>query len=487
MAGGWASLVQDTATQLTGDSAGEHRPLKEATRRVSLGQERTLSHARLRATRMRMIGAGSRTVSPTGRTLRVSGATLLLGLLLSLLPFEAGAQANPTAEVPAEPGSELRVWLLTAEPGEAVWERFGHNAIRVLDTRTGRDAAYNWGIFDFNQVDFIPRFLKGEMLYQMAPFATGPMIESYARAQREVVLQELALTPAQRLALSDYAEWNALPENRAYFYDYFRDNCSTRVRDVLDQVLGGALFNRFGEAPTGTSYRYHIRGLTRSDPLLYTGMDVLLGSTGDQDISVWEEMFLPMTLRDAVRTVTVLDENGEERPLVMSEEIVSPGSGTTEAAVPPSWLPGYLLLGLMLGGMLAWTGILASRGSRAAVYFVGMIGTAWSLLVGLVGTIMVLALFTDHEFMAWNQTLFVVNPLSLALAVLIPITLIRGKAHRATSTAALAVVCAAALGVLVQVVPTFQQQNLIFLAWMVPTHIGLWFALSRLESASVPE
>ena len=81
----------------------------------------------------------------------------LIGLALSL--------AALTTSLPAqEPGSQLRVWLLTTGPGDAVWERFGHNAIRVLDTETGRDAAYNWGVFDFDQVDFVPRFLKGQML-----------------------------------------------------------------------------------------------------------------------------------------------------------------------------------------------------------------------------------------------------------------------------------------------------------------------------------
>ena len=189
----------------------------------------------------------------------------------------SGRPSSISTGRPLAPGSELRVWLVTVGAGEAVWERFGHNALRVLDTSTGEDVSYNWGIFDFNQVDFIPRFLKGQMLYMAAPFHTGPMVEAYARTGRRIVMQELALSPAQRVVLRDLAARNVLPENREYFYDYFLDNCSTRVRDVLDQVLGGALARRYAGAPTGTSFRYHIRRLTRSDPLLFTGMDVLLG------------------------------------------------------------------------------------------------------------------------------------------------------------------------------------------------------------------
>jgi len=254
-------------------------------------------------------------------------ATSLLLYLAMGVSHLAGQTDRASGGLVPVPGSELRVWLVTVGAGEAVWERFGHNALRVLDTSTGEDVAYNWGIFDFNQVDFIPRFLKGQMLYRMAPFRAGPMVEAYSRTGRRIVTQELGLAPAQRLALRDLAERNALPENREYLYNYFLDNCSTRVRDLLDQVLGGALAHRFAAAPTGTSFRYHVRRLTRSDPFLYTGMDVLLGTPGDRPISVWEEMFLPMTLRDAIRDVTVLGEDGVERPLVIAEDVVVPGSG----------------------------------------------------------------------------------------------------------------------------------------------------------------
>ncbi|NJD20389.1 MAG: DUF4105 domain-containing protein, partial [Gemmatimonadetes bacterium] len=173
-------------------------------------------------------------------------AALAASLLLAAGPLAAQPAAPDSAALP-EAGSDLRVWLITVGPGAAVWERFGHKAIRVADVVTGRDLAYNWGIFDFDQVGFIPRFLKGQMLYMLAPFRSGPMIEAYAGTGREVVAQELALTPSQRAALQAFADWNALPQNRDYRYDYFRDNCSTRVRDALDQALAGALSRRFLE------------------------------------------------------------------------------------------------------------------------------------------------------------------------------------------------------------------------------------------------
>lgn len=408
---------------------------------------------------------------------RIAASLLLcLGLGASHLAGQAEAASDPLSP---EPGSELRVWLITADPGDVVWERFGHNALRVLDTSTGRDVAYNWGIFDFDQVDFVPRFLKGQMLYSMATFPAGPMVEAYARTGRKIVMQELALTPAQRLALRDLAERNALPENRDYFYDYFLDNCSTRVRDLLDQVLGGTLAQRFAEASSGTSFRYHIRRLTRTDPLLYTGMDVLLGNPGDRPISVWEEMFLPMTLRDAMRDLTVVDADGIEGPLVITETVVAPGTGPSTPEAPPSWFAVYLFLGLLLGGVLAWSGARGARGARWGRFVLVGAGTLWSLVAGLVGTILVLVLFTDHHFMTWNENLFLLNPLSLALAVLVPLAMRRPRARLAAERLALAVAGIAAVGLLLQSLPTFRQENATFFALVMPVHLGLWWALAR--------
>lgn len=379
-----------------------------------------------------------------------------------------------------EPGSELRVWLVTIGPGTAIWERFGHNALRVVDTRTGYDASYNWGIFDFNQADFVPRFLRGEMLYMMAPFASEPMIEMYRSVGREVVLQELDLSPAQRLELRDFAEHNALPGNREYFYDYFLDNCSTRVRDLLDDVLGGALFEQFGSADTGTSYRYHTRRLTQPDPVLFTGMDILLGSPGDRPITRWAEMFIPMSLRDAVRDVRVDHGDGTPRPLVISEEVVAEARAATEPERAPTWWPWYLMLGLLMGAGLAWLGRTAASGGTGGRVALGAAGTVWALFAGLAGLILILVLFTDHRFMVWNENLFLLNPLSLVLAVAVPLAMVRPHLRPAASSLALAVCLIALLGVLVGLAPFAVQQNALEIALFLPVHVGLWTGLRAL-------
>jgi hypothetical protein len=414
----------------------------------------------------------------------------LIGLALSLAavpPHVAAASsaqastaiADQAAERTPEPGSQLRVWLLTTGPGDAVWERFGHNALRVLDTETGRDAAYNWGVFDFDQVDFIPRFLKGQMLYKMVPYSTAAMVEAYTSMNREVVMQELALTPSQRLMLLELAEVNALPENRDYFYDYFLDNCSTRIRDLLDQVLGGALFDQLGTRETGASYRTHTRRLTQIDPLVFTGMDVLLGSPGDRPISVWAETFVPMALRDAIRDVTVTDADGGEVPLVIDEQVVVPSTREAEPLRADSWFWRYLALGTAAGALLAWVGRRARTGARLFRVLFGVLASTWSLLAGVSGSILVLVLFTDHWSMTFNESLFLLNPVSLPLVALVPLALSgRLAAVRHARMLGFVAVGIAALGFLFQLLPATGQQTGMLFALFLPIHIGLATALN---------
>jgi len=409
----------------------------------------------------------------------VVGSAALTPYAASALPVQAStAEASESSYSGPEPGARLRVWLITTGPGDAVWERFGHNALRVLDTETGRDVAYNWGIFDFNQVDFITRFLKGRMLYMMAPFSTAVMIDSYARANREVVMQELALTPSQRLMMLELAEVNALPRNRDYFYDYFLDNCSTRVRDLLDKVLGGELFEQLGATDTGTSYRTHTRRLTQIDPVVFTGMDVLLGSPGDRPISLWKAMFIPMTLRDAIRDATVTDGEGLEVPLVLREEVIVSSTREVEPVGTGPWFWRYLVLGTLIGGLLAWVGRGAARRSRSFCVLLAALASTWSLLAGVSGLVLVLVLCTDHWSMTRNESLFLLNPVSLPLVVLVPLALGgRDALVRPARIFGFVAVGIAALGLLFQLLPVTGQQTGMLFALFLPIHMGLAAAL----------
>ena len=128
-----------------------------------------------------------------------------------------------------------RIGVVTMLPGEIFWERFGHNAILVADPATGAGISYNFGFFDPTEPDFLARFIRGNMRYRLAALPIEQDLAVYRDEGRGVSVQWLDLDDAQAQSLADALAVNARPENAHYRYDYFLDNCSTRVRDAIDR------------------------------------------------------------------------------------------------------------------------------------------------------------------------------------------------------------------------------------------------------------
>src|SRR5688500_3545493 len=160
-------------------------------------------------------------------------ARFILLCLLSVLA--ASSWASP----PPEPAK--RIGVMTMQPGEIFFERFGHDAIVVLDTQTGDATSYNFGFFDMSEPDFVNRFAHGDMRYYLVALPLQQDLSYYREVGRGVKLQWLDLAPEQAKSLADALAERAKPENARYRYDYFVSNCSTQVRDALDKAMGGAL------------------------------------------------------------------------------------------------------------------------------------------------------------------------------------------------------------------------------------------------------
>src|SRR5256714_4088301 len=242
----------------------------------------------------------------------------------------------PSATVASnEPGGNLTVYLLTFGWGNEVWERFGHNAIWIKDRTRGTDTTYNWGMFSFDEPHFLSRFLTGDTRYWMQAFDLDIMLAEYKRRNRSVLAQELNLTPAQRLKLQQFVQWNQQPQNKFYRYDYYRDNCSTRLRDALDHALGGQLQTATVSRNTRGTYRWHTQRLMKGDLPLYGGVTLALGRPSDKPLSMWEEMFLPVRMANDLRSVTVADSIGNQIPLVRSESTLFIAGRAPEPATAP--------------------------------------------------------------------------------------------------------------------------------------------------------
>ncbi|MDH3292043.1 MAG: DUF4105 domain-containing protein [Gemmatimonadota bacterium] len=398
-------------------------------------------------------------------------ACLALGLAVG--SGVAWAQEADSASSP-----EFTVYLVTFGPGQVYWERFGHNAIWIRDPAGGINAMFNYGMFDFQQENFLGRFIQGRMLYQLAAQDPEGSLQAYSAANRSIWLQELNLTDAQRTRLRDFLVWNAQPENRDYRYDYFLDNCSTRLRDALDDVLGGRIRTQTEDKETGTSFRFHTQRLTTANVLYYTGLLAALGRRTDRPISAWEEMFIPMSVRDRVRDVTVLDQNGDEIPLVKSEVLVYESTAAPALDAPPRWLIWYLITGVALAAVLAFLGMASGVAIR---WILAVTGGVWMLIVGLAGFVLAgLWLATDHAATYWNENLFYLTPIALPLAIVLPLAVLGvGWARRPALLLAAAVGVSSVLGLVLQIVPGVDQVNGQLIALILPANVVLGFVSWR--------
>jgi hypothetical protein len=401
--------------------------------------------------------------------------------LLALSAARGRAQSSPAQAVPAPvPGSELTVTLVTFGQGQEVFERFGHDALWLHDARTGSDVACHWGLFDFNEPHFVARFVSGDTHYSMGCMDARALIEGERRTGRSVTLQRLALAPAQALSLRDFLQWNSREENRYYRYDYFRDNCATRLREALDRALGGAIHRAVDGVVTDMSYRSESVRLTDDDKAAQAGIDLALGRPADRPLTQWESFFIPMRLRDAVRHVRVTRPGGTTIPLVADERLLPHLDGTpllVERARPPNLVPRYLLNGLLIATVVVVLRIMMiSR--RSAAWTLALVGAAWWLLCGILGVLIFLAwMATRHVFWAWNANLLLLTPLCLALVVLTPMSILKGRAERG---ARLTVALAALLGIVAGLLAMLPggQQNGAIVALFLPVHLALAWALA---------
>jgi hypothetical protein len=265
-----------------------------------------------------------------------------------------------------------------------------------------------------------------------------------------------------------------------YRYDYFVDNCSTRLRDALDRVLGGALRATTDTIRTPFSYRRESVRLTDADRPIQTGIDIALGRPADVPLTVWESFFIPMRLRDAVRGLTLpTGAEGVPTRLVAEESELAPYPGApvvNEPATAPRLVWRLLPVGLVLAALVVGIRIMAvSR--RGAAWGLAIVAAAWSLLCGVIGTLLVLAwTATRHVFWARNENLLQLTPVSLVLVVLVPLALLRGRHRRVALAFALIVAALAAFGALMAILPG-GQENRAIVALFLPVHLALAWAL----------
>ncbi|MGD8278929.1 MAG: DUF4105 domain-containing protein [Gemmatimonadota bacterium] len=432
---------------------------------------------------MRLARAPRRTTPARPRG--IVARTVLFAAALAALHSAPASPRGPARQAPEQDSTQsslssasLRVYLMTMGQGDAVWEKFGHNAIWIRDEQRGLDVAYNWGVFDFDQPGFYTKLMRGRMQYRLAAYDGVRMANAYADANRTIWLQELNLTPGQKLELLRFVEWNNQPENREYRYDYYRDNCSTRVRDALNRVMGGDLQRQLEAMPTQSTYRTETQRLTAAEIPAWTGLLLAMGHPVDRTLDAWEDAFIPMRLMESIKSVTVPGPTGPE-PLVLSDAVVFRADRAPERETAPDRRLSYTLAGVAFGALLLGLARLG-RKARAARAGFFTLATVWSLAAGVFGTmIAMLWAFTEHTATYANENVLQVEPLSLLLAGLL-VAAAFGRGMRKARLLAFVIAAIAVTGFVMQVLPGFDQVNGAIVGLVAPVHLCLAASLASL-------
>jgi uncharacterized protein DUF4105 len=364
--------------------------------------------------------------------------------------------------------------VLTFGPGDETFSKFGHDALWVHDPRQPakhRDLVFNYGTFRFDSPWLILDFLKGNLSYWLSVTTLERTVASYRATNRSVDAQELDLSGEQARALTDFLFENVKPENAHYRYDYYRDNCATRIRDALDRHLGGELRAASG-APAHLTYREHTRRLTVGSPLLFFALDLALGPLIDRPVSEWDEMFLP------ARVAAKLDqvESSRGRPLVRRRFSLFDADRPPPLADPPGFRWGWLFAGIGIGAALCALGLPPARWSRvSAAVGLGGIGA----LGGLLGLLLfVLWLLTDHEVTYWNANVLTCPVWGLGILALARDYARAAPRHLGLMMRLVAAAAASSLlALLLRVLLPHSQDNDPSLAFFLPQWVGATVAV----------
>ena len=407
-------------------------------------------------------------------------------LLLFAGALPAAAQQEPDPTPP--PGSSLSVYLLTVEPGDLIYELFGHNALVVRDADTGYEAAFNYGIFDSRAAGFYLQFLKGRMMYRVQAQSLPAMLAAYRAHNRRVWAQELDLEPDRKARLFQLLRTAVLPENYIYPYQYYLNNCSTKLRDALDTVLDGQLRAATDGAPTGATWRQDTRRLTSTDAVGYLAIDLVLGPKGDEPTNRWQEMWIPMKLRDTAGALFLTRADGTRTPLVRSEELWVDSTREHEPVTAPSLDLLFLLSGLVTGLVLSFFGYRSAAGARLGRLGLGLGASIWGLFCFVAGTVMIGVHWTDHDFMYWNQNVLLFSPLGIGVVAGVLRVIRKGRTSIWGRRFVLGSLALALAALILNLIPGTSTGNRQMIAFALPVHLAMcWVMLGiyRMEHALI--
>lgn len=224
--------------------------------------------------------------------------------------------------------SHLRISLITCGPGNELYSIWGHSAIRVIDSSSGMDLAFNYGTFNNSDPYFYLKFTRGIMQYALSVDDYNTFLQEYKQDHRSVIEQKLMLKGEQKERLFNLLKINALEQNRYYNYRFYEDNCTTRAKGIINKSTHNSIFFKNILTSKAPTYRELIHKNLDSYHQYWSkfAIDFLLGSNLDKQITNEQSMFLPDYLMRGFDSATL-----QQYPLVSENNIILKAYNTSNS------------------------------------------------------------------------------------------------------------------------------------------------------------
>ena len=304
---------------------------------------------------------------------------------------------------------ETDIYILTCSPGEEIYQVFGHTTFWIVDDSTRLNYIYHYGTFNYADPNFYLNFIKGRLNYMLALESYPAFIQEYSNDGRDVYKYKLNLTYNQKVKLYEFLTWKSKPENRYYMYDFFLDNCATRVRDVLENIYGDSLV--YPDIKIDLTYREAIKPYMQGKPWLRFGTNLVLGMPTDKKLDAYSAMFLPdyidtVICASKLKTPSGLENLGFNRSYLIQSNY--------EINKKPFFNPTYFFWFLLfLTALIIFIEYKKEKKFKA-------IDFTLLFVTGLTGIIILFMWFgTDHSPVKWNLNILWAFPTHIITAFLI--------------------------------------------------------------------
>jgi hypothetical protein len=335
-----------------------------------------------------------------------------LFLLFALACFPLYGQDNAEDRV-----NDLLFKIAIYGPSDDIFIWWGHAALIVENTKWDFSRIFEWGIFNYPSESFLKDFLREEVRYKST--SGYPDMDEYIDEDRDIAVYTLNLDRNAKEIIMAYVEENVLTANEFYDYHEFRDNCSTRIRDLIDMGTEGQFRAAFDTVPGRFSIRQHIRRYTWNRPFSDWFLGFLMGQDLDTQTTPWNEMFLPVEIARHIVDFAYTDSSGTERKLVSSAEIIYSSKSRQPILNEPltTW-PFALAAGLIIATLLFLAQILSKKFPRTGRILLGALQSLLGLFLGASGCVLVFGFLMNNDYIQQNLNILFVNPLLLLIAPL---------------------------------------------------------------------